>query len=102
MENDKQVTPIDSARATDFANGVYKVVFRKKDDTIREMVCTTDGKHVIVEAKQPTDNVNEDGTPKVSKPRALNSNIKCVFDLEAKGWRSFRWDSVISVEKIGV
>lgn len=87
-------------RSTDFAKGVYKVVFKKKDETIREMVCTTDGRLVVVEDKTPTENLDKNDRIKISKPRAINNNIKCVYDLEAKGWRSFRWDSVISIEKV--
>lgn len=58
-----------------------RLTFRKKDDTIREMVCT------LNESKLPK---REQG----KESRAENINSMPVFDLEKNEWRAFRFDSV--------
>jgi hypothetical protein len=63
------------------------VKFNKKDGTVREMLCTKNW-DVISEfytADKKTDRV-------YTEPEGVVQ----VFDLENKGWRSFRLDSVIS------
>ena len=67
-----------------------KVVFTKKDGTIRTMICTTN-MNIIPSEKHPTGNGIQN---------EINQNIKKVYDLEKNDWRSFRIDSVISVEII--
>lgn len=77
----------------DFSHLSYskmKVVFTKKDGTIRTMICTTN-MNIIPSEKHPTGNGIQNET---------NQNIKKVYDLEKNDWRSFRIDSVISVEII--
>ena len=64
-----------------------KISFTKKDGTIRDMICTLNSE-MIIPSKLPSDNRNV----KIS-----NDYIR-VFDLEANDWRSFRFDSVISIE----
>ena len=66
------------------ANGPATVTFTKKDGSERVMKCTT----------------NEALTPAISgtSTRAVNPNVLPVYDIEAQDWRSFRWDSVKSVE----
>jgi hypothetical protein len=34
----------------------------------------------------------------VKKVRAISSDVLPVYDIDAQGWRSFRWDSIKSVE----
>jgi len=69
-----------------------KVVFRKTDGTMREMYCT----------------LMEDYIPKQSEPtvrhvpRAENDEVLAVWDLDNLGWRSFRLDSINTIEYIGV
>ena len=62
-----------------------EIVFIKADGTERTMKCT----------------LNESEIPAEFAPkgvvRAKSDETCAVFDLEANGWRSFRWDSVKSV-----
>jgi hypothetical protein len=66
---------------------VVTVVFTKKDGSDREMRCT----------------LNENMIPSVESDVANNGNRKKsseaqpVYDLDAQGWRSFRWDSIKAV-----
>lgn len=68
---------------------VCTVTFEKKDGTIRKMKCTLN-MHLI-----PTLEIDEG---KVRQTRAENPDVLRVYDIEAAGWRSFRWDSVIEFE----
>lgn len=78
--------------------GEVKVIFTKKDGTEREMKCTTNAALIpsapIVEAVHETNTDNPVDFPKVKK---VNEDVMPVYDLEAQGWRSFRWDSVKEV-----
>ena len=60
-----------------------EVLFKKKDGSLREMFCT-----LIPEA------IPEG----ISTGNAISNEVITVWDLEAKGWRSFRLDSVIWME----
>jgi hypothetical protein len=66
---------------------VVTVVFTKKDGSDREMRCT----------------LNENMIPSVesdvanSGNRKKSSEAQPVYDLDAQGWRSFRWDSIKAV-----
>lgn len=62
-----------------------KVTFRKVDNSIREMRCT-----LRPEVVNPT----LKGGSRNTDPR----DVTPVYDLDAKSWRSFRNDRVISVE----
>jgi hypothetical protein len=67
-------------------NGVCRVVFEKQDGTERVMHCT----------------LSEDWVPVmdtfgVASKRASNPDVLAVWDVDAKGWRSFRFDSIKSV-----
>lgn len=66
------------------------VIFTKKDGTERVMRCTTDPTYIMF--KDP--NILE--TKKSS--RAQNPDVMPVFDIEQKTWKSFRWDSIKSVQ----
>lgn len=67
---------------------IVAVKFKKVDGTIRQMNCTKDSD--IIPTKEETSNVTS---------RKSNPNVCCVWDVDAKGWRSFRYDSVISVDE---
>ena len=56
------------------------VLFTKKDGSLREMICTT----------------MEEYIPPVSGTSIPRDDIVTVWDLENEGWRSFRYESVIS------
>lgn len=62
--------------------GLVKIVFEKKDGTDREMICTL--KPSII---------SEYWISAESRMK-FNESVLPVFDLDAKGWRSFRWESL--------
>jgi len=69
------------------AVGVATVTFIKKDGTVRVMQATLDPKNLpVVEAR-----VN-------ATPRKENPDVVAVYDMEKSAWRSFRIDSVTSIE----
>ena len=65
-----------------------EVTFDKADGTERVMKCT------LNEAVLPVVEVDPD---KPAKTKKNNPDVMSVFDIEAKGWRSFRWDRLKSV-----
>lgn len=62
-----------------------EIVFTKKDGTERKMLCT----------------LQEWDIPKEHKPKGTGiektGDVISVYDLENKGWRSFRFDSLKSI-----
>lgn len=66
--------------------GDVRVVFTKKDGTERTMLCTLREEKIPAEFKPKTEATN------------FTDEAMRVFDLEANGWRSFRWDSVKKFE----
>lgn len=66
--------------------GIFNVTFTKVDGTDRVMRCT------LMADSIPA-------TPKSDKPRKPNYSVVSVYDLGNAGWRSFRVNSVISIEK---
>jgi WYL_2, Sm-like SH3 beta-barrel fold len=69
---------------------VVTVKFRKKDDSIRKMVCTL-SEDYLPEPEDKTE-VTE------KKTKKENPNTLPVWDLEKLAWRSFRVDSVVEYE----
>lgn len=63
------------------------VIFRKKNNELREMQCTleTDKLPVITHTEK-------------SQTRRDSPEVCRVFDTERAAWRSFRWDSICRVE----
>lgn len=66
--------------------GIVTVEFIKKDGSARTMKCT------LSENKIPAENA-----PKGSG-KAQNDEALAVFDVEANGWRSFRYDSLTRIQ----
>ena len=68
-------------------DGVVEVTFTKADGTERVMKCTLKdeviSEHWVAKNTETQKKISEDALP--------------VFDVEAKGWRSFRWDSIKEV-----
>lgn len=67
------------------ASKVAHIVFEKKDGSLRTMKATT----------------NLSFIPKASHPMGFGPSSeknKPVYDVEAEGWRSFRWDSLKEIE----
>lgn len=71
-----------------------QVTFEKKDGTIREMVCTL--KKEILEKMIPDfgKEVEDDKPKRVKTP---NLEVISVFETTEKAWKSFRFDSLISI-----
>jgi hypothetical protein len=65
-----------------------EVVFTKKDGTERVMNCTLKEDVLPIVQKE----LEEDSLTKTKAKDAL-----AVWDVDASGWRSFRWDSIKSV-----
>ena len=65
--------------------GVLVVTFNKLDGDERVMTCTKNNEHIPEESRPKTDKVVKEGTI-------------TVWDLNAKGWRSFKYDRVTKVE----
>lgn len=68
------------------------IEFTKRDGTVRLMTCT------LREDKLPAQ-VDLGEAVQKKKP---NDSALAVFDLIEQGWRSFRWDSLISVNGVKV
>tara|TARA_R110000765_G_scaffold418254_2_gene521592 strand:+ start:1097 stop:1336 length:240 start_codon:yes stop_codon:yes gene_type:complete len=68
--------------------GIVEVEFTKVNGDLRKMVCTTDY-DIIPDDKHPID----------ASVKVVNESLIRVYDTEAKGWRSFRADSVITFRK---
>ena len=65
-----------------------EVVFTKKDGTERVMNCTLKEDVLPIVQKE----IEEESLTKTKTKDAL-----AVWDVDASGWRSFRWDSIKSV-----
>jgi len=59
---------------------IVTLSFTKKDGSQREMLCTTMVEHI----------------PQTSNTSVVSKDLVTVWDLENAGWRSFRFDSLIS------
>ena len=65
--------------------GLTEVVFTKVNGERRVMLCTLKETEIPAEHLVPSEN-----------PKKLSEDVIRVWDIEAKGWRSFRHDSVIN------
>lgn len=70
------------------------ITFEKVDGSLRTMRCTTRGDLIPFDE----DALVEVTAPKVSKP---SSAIRA-FDLDKSGWRSFRAESLITVDGVDI
>jgi hypothetical protein len=70
-------------------SGSCSVTFEKKDGALRKMKCTLN--HQIIPKLEITES-------KEKRSRVENPDVLPVYDIEAQGWRSFRWDSLIEFE----
>ena len=69
-------------------DSVLTVSFIKKDGTTRIMRCTLDEKYLPEVQKEITESDE-------SKPKSKDA--LAVYDLDANGWRAFRWDSLKTI-----
>jgi hypothetical protein len=67
---------------------VVKLTFTKKDGTQREMIAT------LCESRIP----KTEKSAESAGTRKYSDEAQPVYDIEAKGWRSFRWDSLSKLE----
>lgn len=79
--------------------GPVIVTFTKKDGTERVMNCTLNEELIPKVAEStPVSNLEEILKDMPKKERKVNEDILPVYDLDAKSWRSFRWDAVKNVQ----
>lgn len=70
---------------------IVEVDFVKRDGTKRTMRCTLRADH-LPQPEKPLVDLTKPGTPRKDNPEVI-----AAYDLDAKGWRSFRIDSVESI-----
>lgn len=86
----KEAAPFDTSEGRQWLidmlrMGPARITFIKADGTKRAMLCTLqEGVVPIVEKK-------------TDKVKTVSTEVLPVYDLEAKGWRSFRLDSILTV-----
>jgi len=68
---------------------VLTVNFKKKDDSVRKMVCTLNEEYLP--------DVDQDSTES-KRTKKESTDAIAVWDLEKQAWRSFRLDSIINYE----
>ena len=68
--------------------GPVTLTFTKKDGSDRVMKCTTNPTYIMFKDPSILESKSD---------RKVNEDVMPVFDLDAGGWRSFRWDSIKSV-----
>lgn len=68
--------------------GVVDIAFIKADGTRREMRATLSESYILPEPE-----------PKHKPARKKNLETQSVWDVDAKGWRSFRWDSLLTDDR---
>ena len=71
----------------DLRNNIFVVTFKKLDGDERKMTCT-----------KRTDLIPKDKLPKTETK--THDKTVTVWDTNALDWRSFRYDRIISVEKL--
>lgn len=72
--------------------GAANVTFIKKDGTQRNLLCT------LMPSELPAQTDLEEQVQK----RATNPDVLAVWDLENKGWRSFRYDSILGFSVVSL
>ena len=72
---------------------VAEITFNKVDGSARTMYCTLMSDYLPLV-------ISEEQVAHV--PRAQTDEVLAVWDLDKQGWRSFRLDSIINVNYIGV
>lgn len=77
---------------------IVDVEFIKKDGTVRLMTCTLREDSLPKQEPKNIDESLRDLADKNEKPK--NEESIAVFDTVNQGWRSFRWDSLISVNGV--
>lgn len=94
--SEKDVKIFKSWLKSHLAYGPTTVVFTKKDGTERVMLCTTN-ESLVPQILHETNTDNPIDFPAPKKEKKVNEEVMPVYDLEAKAWKSFRWDSIKQV-----
>ena len=68
-------------------SGVVSVKFTKTDGSQRDMKCTLMDAYIKPHEK------------KTDREKKINEDVVSVWDVDKEGWRSFRFDSIISIHK---
>jgi hypothetical protein len=68
--------------------GPVTLTFTKKDGSDRVMKCTTNPTYIMFKDPSILESKSD---------RKVNEDVMPVYDLDAGGWRSFRWESIKSV-----
>ena len=68
-------------------NTVVTVNFKKKDDSLRKMICTLNEEYL----PEPEERENK-------KTKSESNDAIAVWDIEKRAWRSFRLDSIVDYE----
>jgi len=68
-------------------NNIVNVKFTKTDGSERDMKCTLMEAFIKPHEK------------KTDREKKVNEDIVSVWDVDKEGWRSFRYDSIISINK---
>jgi len=71
-------------------SGVVNIEFTKADGSLRVMKSTLSSEHVISEVS----------SEKSAGVQRIAENVQPVWDVDAKGWRSFRWASITEVNGV--
>lgn len=83
------------------ADGEHELIFRKADDSHRVMLATRDS--VLIEVAEKGDKAFTAAEPEEKKERKETNILNVVvYDLEAKAWRSFRVDRLVSINGTGM
>lgn len=91
FNSDKEYNEFRESLIQKLRSDIVTVNFTKADGTERKMLCT------LVESKIPTD--KRPKTNEAQSSSTVGSSVR-VFDTEKQEWRSFRFESVISVDGV--
>jgi len=72
---------------------ICQVKFTKANGDVRDMRCTLSGEWIPEEARPKP-------LAEGAEPRKVNEEVQPVYDLDAQGWRAFRWDSIIEANEL--
>lgn len=84
-------------------DGQHELIFKKADDTHRVMRATRDP--ILIEVSERGSNAFKPAdSQKVEKKERKESNVLnvVVYDIDAKDWRSFRIDRLVSINGTGI
>lgn len=84
-----------NAFLADLREGIMEVIFTKVDGSNRILNCTLNR---FVVPPPPVLTEEEQAKKDAKKPRKVNPDVCAVWDVDLKEWRSFRYDSVVSVQ----